>query len=465
MHTIDLKNKGYRTDLVIDEITREKDTKLSSKILEKTKNVTVEEVIIDEKTNCNKKKGIYETISFTDITDKNNFKEVEELAIKTLKNMLNKLNISSNAKILVVGLGNASSTPDALGPKTLDHVLVTRHLFLLGDVEEGYRNVASFKPSVTGVTGIETKDLIEGIKEKIKPDILIVIDALASSSIERLNKTIQITSAGISPGSGVGNNRLEISQDTLHIPVIAIGVGLGNASSTPDALGPKTLDHVLVTRHLFLLGDVEEGYRNVASFKPSVTGVTGIETKDLIEGIKEKIKPDILIVIDALASSSIERLNKTIQITSAGISPGSGVGNNRLEISQDTLHIPVIAIGVPTVVDGATIVENTLQLLLKKISYGLENKENEKLKLVPITNQNYLNHTKELSKEQKEDLLGMVGLLDEQELKSLILEVLLPVNYNMMVTPKEIDYLIEKLSLLLGNMINKSLHEHFNPTN
>ena len=343
MHTIDLKNKGYRTDLVIDEITREKDTKLSSKILEKTKNVTVEEVIIDEKTNCNKKKGIYETISFTDITDKNNFKEVEELAIKTLKNMLNKLNISSNAKILVVGLGNVSSTP--------------------------------------------------------------------------------------------------------------------------DALGPKTLDHVLVTRHLFLLGDVEEGYRNVASFKPSVTGVTGIETKDLIEGIKEKIKPDILIVIDALASSSIERLNKTIQITSAGISPGSGVGNNRLEISQDTLHIPVIAIGVPTVVDGATIVENTLQLLLKKISYGLENKENEKLKLVPITNQNYLNHTKELSKEQKEDLLGMVGLLDEQELKSLILEVLLPVNYNMMVTPKEIDYLIEKLSLLLGNMINKSLHEHFNPTN
>lgn len=343
MHTIDLKNKGYRTDLVIDEITREKDTKLSSKILEKTKNVTVEEVIIDEKTNCNKKKGIYETISFTDITDKNNFKEVEELAIKALKNMLNKLNISSNAKILVVGLGNASSTP--------------------------------------------------------------------------------------------------------------------------DALGPKTLDHVLVTRHLFLLGDVEEGYRNVASFKPSVTGVTGIETKDLIEGIKEKINPDILIVIDALASSSIERLNKTIQITSAGISPGSGVGNNRLEISQDTLHIPVIAIGVPTVVDGATIVENTLQLLLKKISYGLENKENEKLKLVPITNQNYLNHTKELSKEQKEDLLGMVGLLDEQELKSLILEVLLPVNYNMMVTPKEIDYLIEKLSLLLGNMINKSLHEHFNPTN
>lgn len=345
MHTIDLKSKGFRTDLVIDEITREKDSEIKPKIVEKTKNISVEEVVIDKKikTNWNKKDGIYETISFVDITDKNNFKEVEDIAVKTLKKMLEELKIEKQAKVLIIGLGNESSTP--------------------------------------------------------------------------------------------------------------------------DALGPKTIDHVLVTRHLFLLGEVENGYRNVASFKPSVTGITGIETKDLIESIKDKISPDLLIVIDALASSSIERLNKTIQITTAGISPGSGVGNNRLEISKDTLKIPVIAIGVPTVVDGATIVENTIQLLLKKISYQLDNKDNEKLKLVPMTNQNYLKHTKELTKEQKEDLLGMVGLLDEQELKSLILEVLLPINYNMMVTPKEIDYLIDKLSLLLGNMINKSLHEHFNPTN
>lgn len=345
MHTIDLKSKGFRTDLVIDEITREKDSEIKPKIVEKTKNISVEEVVIDKKikTNWNKKDGTYETISFVDITDKNNFKEVEDIAVKTLKKMLEELKIEKQAKVLIIGLGNESSTP--------------------------------------------------------------------------------------------------------------------------DALGPKTIDHVLVTRHLFLLGEVENGYRNVASFKPSVTGITGIETKDLIESIKDKISPDLLIVIDALASSSIERLNKTIQITTAGISPGSGVGNNRLEISKDTLKIPVIAIGVPTVVDGATIVENTIQLLLKKISYQLDNKDNEKLKLVPMTSQNYLKHTKELTKEQKEDLLGMVGLLDEQELKSLILEVLLPINYNMMVTPKEIDYLIDKLSLLLGNMINKSLHEHFNPTN
>ena len=242
-------------------------------------------------------------------------------------------------------------------------------------------------------------------------------------------------------------------------------IGLGNASSTPDALGPKTIDQILVTRHLFLLGEVEAGYRNVASFKPSVTGATGIETKDLIEGIVEKIKPDLLIVIDALASSSIARLNKTIQITTAGISPGSGIGNNRIEISKDTLHIPVIAIGIPTVVDATTIVQNTLQLLLKQISYQLDNQQNDKLKLIPIQNQNYKNHQSDLSKEQKEDILGMVGLLNEQELKQLLLEVLLPVNYNMMVTPKEIDFLIDKLSMLLGNMINKSLHNSYNPTN
>lgn len=344
MHTIDLKNKGCRTDLIIDEITQEENAKNITKVLEKTKNVTVEEIIVkkDEKENWHKKEGIYKTISFTDITDKDNFKEVEEIAVKTLKDLLKQLKIDSKAKTLVIGLGNESSTP--------------------------------------------------------------------------------------------------------------------------DALGPKTLNHILVTRHLFSLGEVEEGYRNVSCFKPSVTGVTGIETKDLIEGIKEKIKPDLLIVIDALASSSIERLNKTIQLTSSGISPGSGVGNNRSEISQDTLNIPVIAIGVPTVVDGATIVENTIQLLLKKISFQIDNQNNDRLKLIPTTKQNYLNHEKELTPNQKEDLLGMVGLLEEKDLKNLILEVLLPVNYNMMVTPKEIDYLIEKLSLLLGNMINKSLHDHFNPT-
>ena len=345
MHTIDLKNTNLRTDLVIDEITRTQEISDCSRVVVKTKNTTLEEIEIthelEEK--LHKKTGWYSTVSFQDVTDKNNFKDVEQVMTQALKLMYDKLGLKEDGKVLVVGLGNEKSTP--------------------------------------------------------------------------------------------------------------------------DSLGPKSIDQVLVTRHLFLLGEVEEGYRNTASFKPSVTGTTGIETKDLIEAVKEKINPDLIIVIDVLATNSIERLNKTIQIATSGISPGSGIGNNRAEISEKTLGVPVLAIGIPTVVDATTIVQNTLQLLLKQISYKLNNQDNDKLKLVPLNKQDYQNHQGELTNEQKEDVLGMVGLLSEAEQKELLLEVLLPVNYNLMVTPKEIDYVMDKLSLLLGNAINKSLHNHFNPTN
>lgn len=345
MHTIDLKNNSLRTDLIIDEISRNKESKIETKKILEKENTVLEEIKIDKELEkkLKKKPGIYRTVTFKDVTDKNNFKEVEKAVITALKNTYDDVNLTKDGRVLVIGLGNEESTP--------------------------------------------------------------------------------------------------------------------------DSLGPKSINHVLVTRHLFLLGEVEEGYRSVASFKPSVTGVTGIETKDLIEGITEKIKPDLLIVIDALASNSIDRLNKTIQITTSGISPGSGIGNNRVEISKETMNIPVIALGVPTVVEATTIVQDTLQLLLKQISYKMENQQNMKLKLIPNESEDYQKHEEKLSDDQKEDVLGMVGLLNEQELKKLLLEVLLPVNYNMMVTPKEIDYVIEKLSLLIGNAINKSLHEHFNPTN
>ena len=345
MHTIDLKNNSLRTDLIIDEISRNKESKIETKKILEKENTVLEEIKIDKELEkkLKKKPGIYRTVTFKDVTDKNNFKEVEKAVITALKNTYDDVNLTKDGRVLVIGLGNEESTP--------------------------------------------------------------------------------------------------------------------------DSLGPKSINHVLVTRHLFLLGEVEEGYRSVASFKPSVTGVTGIETKNLIEGITEKIKPDLLIVIDALASNSINRLNKTIQITTSGISPGSGIGNNRVEISKETMNIPVIALGVPTVVEATTIVQDTLQLLLKQISYKMENQQNMKLKLIPNESEDYQKHEEKLSDKEKEDVLGMVGLLNEQELKKLLLEVLIPVNYNMMVTPKEIDYVIEKLSLLIGNAINKSLHEHFNPTN
>ena len=239
-------------------------------------------------------------------------------------------------------------------------------------------------------------------------------------------------------------------------------IGLGNSLSTPDSLGPKTLENILVTSYLYNLGEVDKSYQNTAIFKPEVTGTTGIETSTIIKSLIEKTNTKLVIFIDALASSSIDHLNKVIQITTKGISPGSGVGNNREELTKNTLNIPVIAIGVPTIVEASTIVKDTLINLKKHISYQIENKDNIKTKLT--TYQDYSEQENNLSKQEEKNILGEIGLLDPSDLKQLIDEVLIPIKYNLMVTPKEIDFQIEKLSLLIANSLNKSLHDDFNPT-
>ena len=239
-------------------------------------------------------------------------------------------------------------------------------------------------------------------------------------------------------------------------------IGLGNSLSTPDSLGPKTLENVLVTSYLYNLGEVDSSYQNTAIFKPEVTGTTGIETSTIIKTLIEKTNTKLVIFIDALAASSLDHLNKVIQITNTGISPGSGVGNNREELTRTTLNIPVIAIGVPTIVEASTIVKDTLVNLKKHISYQIENKDNIKTKIT--TYQDYSNQENILTKEVEKDILGEIGLLEPFDLKQLIDEVLIPIKYNLMVTPKEIDFQIEKLSLLIANSLNKSLHDNFNTT-
>ena len=242
-------------------------------------------------------------------------------------------------------------------------------------------------------------------------------------------------------------------------------VGLGNISSTPDSLGPETIKQILVTRYLFELGDVEDGYQSVAAISPSVTSVTGIETQTTIKSIIAVVKPKLLIVIDALASRTISRVNKTIQITNTGIHPGSGVGNDRKELSTKTLNIPIIAIGVPTVVDAATIVTDTFKYMQQQFSFKLNKNKSSKQKLIPEINQDYTEETTNLTQLEKKEILGEVGTLSEEDFKQLIYEVLSPINYNLMVTPTEIDFQIKKLALLIGNSINKSLHKNFNSTN
>lgn len=236
-------------------------------------------------------------------------------------------------------------------------------------------------------------------------------------------------------------------------------IGLGNTKSTPDSLGPQTIEKLIITRHLFLLGEeVSSGIREVSSFCPGVMADTGIETSDYIKALTMEIKPELVIVIDALAAGSIERVNKSIQITDTGIHPGSGVGNMRKEISLKTIGIPVVAVGVPTVVEASVIVYDTINYLFKHISYLKDNQDKNKL---IFTRNNYLNKIKDrdLSPKEKKDVLGVIGELSDTEQKNLINEVLTSVNYNFIVTPKEIDFVIDKLSTIIGNGINKCLHD------
>ena len=234
-------------------------------------------------------------------------------------------------------------------------------------------------------------------------------------------------------------------------------VGLGNDKSTPDSLGPLTINNIVVTNHIYILDELSDNYKRLSAINPGVMGETGIETSDIIESVVERIKPDYLIVIDSLASRSIERLNKTIQITDTGIHPGSGIGNKRKEISEDTLKIPVIAIGVPTVVDAAVIVSNTINFIYKNYEFNKKYSNNPKSKLT-FNNVNYLDESINEDKNEKEKLLGLVGTLSEEELEVFIYEVLNPIGFNYMVTPKEIDFVIQKLSLVISDSINKVIH-------
>ncbi len=236
-------------------------------------------------------------------------------------------------------------------------------------------------------------------------------------------------------------------------------IGLGNIKSTPDSLGPLSISNVLVTNHLFTYGSVESGFRRTYAFMPGVMADTGIETSNIIKSLVNEIKPGFIVVVDALASGSIDRVNRTIQMTDTGIHPGSGVGNNRKEISKEIFNIPVIAIGIPTVVDAVTIVSDTINYMFKHYAYNKEKKGNLKNKLILSSNINYLKENISPSDKDKETLMGIIGILSDEEIKQLLYEVLTPIGYNLMVTPKEIDFIMERLSDIIGNGINRSLHE------
>lgn len=247
-------------------------------------------------------------------------------------------------------------------------------------------------------------------------------------------------------------------------------VGLGNWNVTPDALGPSVVENIVVTKHLFTLQPEHvEGFRNVSAISPGVMGITGIETSDIILGVIEKAQPDFVIAIDALAARSIERVNTTIQITDTGIHPGSGIGNKRKGLDRETLGVPCIAIGVPTVVDAVSITSDTIDYILKH--FGRELKEGDKpsRSLFPagmiFGEKKKLTDDDMLDEKNRQTFLGIVGNLEEEEKRKLIYEVLSPLGHNLMVTPKEVDMFIEDMANILAGGLNAALHQDINQDN
>ncbi|EHI97983.1 MULTISPECIES: GPR endopeptidase [unclassified Clostridium] len=215
-------------------------------------------------------------------------------------------------------------------------------------------------------------------------------------------------------------------------------VGLGNWQVTPDALGPKVAEKIMVTRHLqtVMPEAIDDSVRPVCSVSPGVLGVTGIETVEIVKGVVEKVKPDLVICIDALAARKVERVNATIQIGDTGISPGAGVGNNRKQINEENLGIKVIAIGVPTVVDATTIANDTIDSVIDSL----------------INNSS-----------SGGDFYKMLKSLDKYEKERLIREVMSSkTGMDMIVTPKEIDLVINSLSKIIANGINMAVQPNMN---
>lgn len=240
----------------------------------------------------------------------------------------------------------------------------------------------------------------------------------------------------------------------------ALIVGLGNWNVTADALGPLVVRHTLVTRHLFQLSpqSVAKGYRSVSAISPGVLGITGIETSEIVRGVVERVKPDFVIAFDSLASRALTRVNTTIQVADTGIHPGSGVGNKRKALTKETLGIPVIAVGVPTVVDAVTIANDTVDFVLAHLNRELKGERSNPLDPYNRPSVKDLQN-QVVSEEVQKELMGMVGGLSPENKRKLIEEVLSPLGQNLIVTPKEVDSFIANMAKLIANGLNCALHE------
>ena len=286
------------------------------------------------------------------------------------------------------------------------------------------------------IPGIETIEKISN--ENIKSSVVKIINEEGEKAIGKpigTYVTVDIKNLRLADDDEIDNASNIISEELASIVDEKIGkqdeilvVGLGNQFVTPDALGPKVSQEIEVTRHLLKYAPecVIKGTRSVCTIAQGVLGTTGIETLEIIKGVVDNVKPKLIIVIDSLASKSIERISSTIQISDTGIVPGAGVGNTRKELSKNTLGVPVIAVGVPMVVDLATITNDCLDIFIENLQSQAKSND-------------YLNNLKNQD--------------NYEEIKT----ALNPRDYNMIVTPKEVDDLIENMKNIVAKSINYAI--------
>ncbi len=246
---------------------------------------------------------------------------------------------------------------------------------------------------------------------------------IESQALKKRNRTVQdrlseTLSSCLQKMLGKGSN---------DAPILV--VGLGNENATPDALGPRVVNLLLVTRHIqeFVPEDLAGKLRSVAAISPGVLGTTGIESEEIIQGILSQIEVGAVVAIDALAAREVNRLFTTIQLTDTGIHPGAGVGNNRPPIDEKTLGVPVIALGIPSVVHAMTIASQSVGILIDKLR-------------------------------SSDPAYAQLGELGAAERGQMIQDALSPVVGDMVVTPKEIDLIMREAAQVVAKGINSAIH-------
>ena len=277
-------------------------------------------------------------------------------------------------------------------------------------------------PSLSGVT--EESEAHEGVAVT---RIALTTDDAAARLEKRKGRYVTLDAPELSARpldlfervSRALSNELSRLMEGLGTCENVLVVGLGNRAITPDSLGPRVVESIYVTRHIkqYMPDALPGPVRAVSAVAPGVLGVTGVETMEIVSGVVEHCKPDLVIAVDALASRRAARISTTVQLTDAGISPGAGVGNNRTGLDRETLGVPVIAIGVPLVVFATTISQDTISLIADET--GLHN--------------------------------------DEERLKELAAKVIAEHIGELIVTPKEIDSIVADMTRIVADGINMAL--------